>query len=272
MPATPPASSREPRVLLQDKVIAISGVGPGLGAELARVCLADGAQVALGARTEERLEALAAELDPAGDRVFVEGFDIRSETDRARFVDGTVARFGRIDGVVQVAARQGLIGGFLEIDEESWRESYDGNLVAPLQLVRLVALRMRDSGGGSIVLVGSQSARVTTGPTIVYGASKGALVPAMYYMTEELGPFGIRVNVVEPTWVWGHRVQAIMRQRAEDNGTTEQEEVDRQVATWPLRRMPEERDVADAIAFLLSDRSRSITGQLLRVNAGQFMG
>jgi NAD(P)-dependent dehydrogenase (short-subunit alcohol dehydrogenase family) len=259
-------------VLLQDKVIAISGVGPGLGAELARMCLADGAAVALGARTEERLEALASELDPGGERVFVDAFDVRRAEDRARFVAGAIARFGRIDGVVQVAARQGLIGEFLEIDEESWRESYDGNLVAPLQLVREVALRMRDGGGGSIVLVGSQSARVTTGPTIVYGASKGALVPAMYYMAEELGPFGIRVNVIEPTWVWGHRVQAIMRQRAEERGTTEEEEVDRQVASWPLRRMPDERDVADAIVFLLSDRSRSITGQLVRVNAGQFMG
>ena len=259
-------------MLLQDKVIAISGVGPGLGAELARVCLADGARVALGARTAERLDALAADVDPDRERVFVGAFDVRRADDRERFVAGAVARFGRIDGVVQVAARQGLIGGFLEIDEESWRESYDGNLVAPLQLVRLAALRMRESGGGSIVLVGSQSARVTTGPTIVYGASKGALIPAMYYMTEELGPFGIRVNVVEPTWVWGHRVEAIMRQRAEANGTTEELEVDRLVGTWPLRRMPDEHDVADAIVFLLSDRARSITGQLLRVNAGQFMG
>jgi NAD(P)-dependent dehydrogenase (short-subunit alcohol dehydrogenase family) len=258
-------------VLLKDKVVAITGVGPGLGTELARVCLADGASVALGARTEERLEALASELDPGGDRVFADAFDLRVAEDRERFVTGAVARFGRLDGVVQVAARQGLIGGFLDVDEESWRESYDGNLVAPLQLVRLAALRMRETGGGSIVLVGSQSARVTTGPTIVYGASKGALVPAMYYMTEELGPLGIRVNVVEPTWVWGHRVQAIMRRRAEDNATTEEQEVARLVGSWPLRRMPDERDVADAIAFLLSDRARSITGQLLRVNSGQFM-
>jgi NAD(P)-dependent dehydrogenase (short-subunit alcohol dehydrogenase family) len=257
--------------ILPGKVVLISGVGPGLGAAAAEICLRDGARVVLGARTKERLDALARDLDPSGERAVVVDFDVRDPQGRQRFVDTAIERFGRVDALIQIAARQGLTGPFLETDAEDYRESYEGNLVAPLQLVRAVALAMQRNGGGSIVLIGSQSARLKAGDTIVYGASKGALVPAMRYLVPELGPSGIRVNIIEPDWTWTPRVEEILRESAAQKGITLDEARNEVVGTWPLRAMPENRDVADLAAFLASDRSRMITGQLIRVNAGHFI-
>jgi NAD(P)-dependent dehydrogenase (short-subunit alcohol dehydrogenase family) len=257
-------------VILADKVVVISGAGPGLGAAAAELCLRDGASVVLGARDHGRLDAMQRQLDPGGERVAVVAGDILDPTDRVRLTDAAVERFGRVDGLIQVAARQGIIGPFMELDEQAYRDSYEGNLVAPLQIARQAALRMQQAGGGSIVLIGSQSARLPTGDTIVYGASKGALLPAMRYLVPELGPSGIRVNLIEPTWTWGPRVEAILKAEAESRQISPAQALEEIVGSWPMRAMPENHDVAELAVFLLSDRARMISGQLIRINAGQF--
>ena len=108
-------------------------------------------------------------------------------------------------------------------------------------------------------------------PQVAYGASKGGLQSAMYYMAKELGPDRIRVNMVVPTWMWGPPVQAYVKMMAKQQGRTEDEIVGDITANMPLGEIPADGDVAEAILFFASDRARMITGQRLLVNAGELM-
>jgi NAD(P)-dependent dehydrogenase (short-subunit alcohol dehydrogenase family) len=93
----------------------------------------------------------------------------------------------------------------------------------------------------------------------------------MYHLADELGPDNIRVNMVVPSWMWGPAVQAFVRGQAERRGIDEDAVTAPIKAAMPLGEIPTVEDVADAAIFLCSDRARTITGQTLFVNAGNFM-
>ena len=123
-----------------------------------------------------------------------------------------------------------------------------------------------------MVLVGSQSSFLPLIPQIAYASSKGALMTAMYFMAKELGPDHIRVNTVVPTWMWGPPVQAYVKWQAKERGVGENEIVSEITSRMPLGEIPADEDVAEAVAFFCSDRSRMITAQSIAVDAGEVMG
>ncbi|HSX97166.1 MAG TPA: SDR family oxidoreductase, partial [Streptomyces sp.] len=132
---------------------------------------------------------------------------------------------------------------------------------------------LRAAGGGSVVIIGTQSA--VAAPSQVrqaaYAASKGALTSAMYSLARELGPHRIRVNTVLPGWMWGPPVEAYVRFTAHGEGVSEAEVLARLTERMALPELATDGDVADAAVFLASDRARAITGQSLLVNAGELM-
>lgn len=256
-------------MILQDKTVLISGVGAGLGREVARLALRDGARVVLGARTESVLEAAAKELDPSGERVAFAKADITKAEDCEALTGLALQRFGQVDALVQVAAYENVFGGLQDTDFENWRRAFDTNVLGSLTLIRALAPAMKESGGGSLVLVGSLSMYLPQMPQAGYAASKAALLSTMYYLTDELGPDKIRVNMVVPSWMWGPPVQAYVKFRAKSEGTTEEAVADEIRARIPLGEIVPDEDVAEAAIFLASDRARCITGQTLIVNGGE---
>ena len=257
--------------MLEGKTVIVTGVGPGLGREVARVALRDGANVVLGARTEAKLEALAGELDPDGKRVAWRGTDIGDAGACAALVQTAVERFGGVDALAQVAALDALFGGVESTPLEDWQRSFDTNVLGNMHLVRAVVPALRERGGGSIVFVGSQSMMLPQLMQLAYAAAKGALQAAMYHLATELGPDKIRVNTVIPTWMWGPPVEAYIAFKAKKDGVPEEELVAEITKNMPLGEIPLDDDVAEAIAFFCSDRARMITGQSLLVNAGELM-
>jgi NAD(P)-dependent dehydrogenase (short-subunit alcohol dehydrogenase family) len=257
--------------MLQDRTLLVSGVGAGLGRETARLALRDGARVVLAARTEAVLEQTAKELDPSGERVAWRRTDITRPEDCGALVAHAVERFGGVDAMVQVAAYEGAFGGLEDADFEKWRRSFDTNVLGSLTLVRALAPAMREAGRGALVLIGSQSMWAKALPQAGYAASKAALASAMLYLAEELGPDGVRVNMVVPSWMWGPPVEAFVRFRAKSEGKTEDEIVEEIASGIPLRRIIPDEEVAEAALFLCSDRARGITGQTLLVNGGELM-
>ncbi len=258
-------------MILQDKTVVITGVGTGLGAEMARLCIRDGANVVLGARTESQLEAVAKEVDPSGERTAWARTDITDVASCEALVATTVERFGALDAIVQVAAFELAFGGLHDSNFEDWRKAFDTNVIGTMQLLQAVAPKMKELGGGSIVLIGSQSMYLPLIPQAGYAASKGALLSSMYYLTKELGPDAIRVNMVVPSWMWGPPVQLWIRGSAKQQGVSEEEVLGEITKNIPLRGIAADEDVAEAAIFLCSDRSRMITGQTLMVNAGEIM-
>ncbi len=258
-------------MILQDRTLLVSGVGSGLGGEIARLALRDGARVVLGARTESALEAIAKELDPGGERVAWRRTDITDPEDCEALAALAVERFGAVHAAVQVAAFELAWGGLADADLDKWRRAFDTNVLGSVTLLRAVVPPMKRAGGGSIVLIGSQSMYQPQLPQAGYAASKGALLSAMYYLADELGPDGIRVNMVVPSWMWGPPVEAFVKMRAKAEGTTEEAVKGEIASRIPLGDIVPDEDVAEAVLLLASERSRGITGQALMVNGGELM-
>jgi NAD(P)-dependent dehydrogenase (short-subunit alcohol dehydrogenase family) len=259
-------------VILEGKTIVVCGVGPGLGREVTEAALRDGANVVIGARNVEKLEGIAKELDPSGNRVAAIGVDITDGERCTTFLDEGAKRFGGVDAVVQVAAFDTQFGTLATTTEEEWQTCLNANVIGTMRIAKAALPHLKSRGGGSLVLVGSQSMWVSPPmPQLAYASSKGALVSSMYHLAEELGPDKIRVNMVIPTWMWGPPVEGYVKWQANERKVTEQEIIDEITSDMPLGEIPKDDDVAEAIIFFCSDRSRMITGESLLVNAGQFM-
>ncbi|GGY22173.1 SDR family oxidoreductase [Streptomyces djakartensis] len=258
--------------LLAGKTVVVSGVGAGLGRQVAAAALREGGRAVLGARTEANLAKAAAELDPDGARTVYRATDISDEAQCEALAGLARERFGGIDAVVHVAALDSHFGGLQDADFESWRSVLDVNLLGTLRMTRACLPSLKE-GGGSVVFIGTQSA--VAAPSQVrqtaYAASKGALTSAMYSLARELGPYRIRVNTVLPGWMWGPPVRAYVRFAARSEGVSEAEVLGRLTDRTALPELATDADVADAAVFLASDRARSITGQSLLVNAGELM-
>jgi NAD(P)-dependent dehydrogenase (short-subunit alcohol dehydrogenase family) len=258
-------------LILEKKTVIVSGVGPGLGREIAAAALRDGANVVIGARSSDKLERAAAELDESGRRIAACAGDITNVEDCERLVATAVDRFGGLDAVVQVAAFETVSSTLENTTSEVWSKSFETNVVGTTRIVHAAVPHLRAGGGGAVVLIGTQSSWMPQLPQMAYAASKGALLSAMYYMAKELGPDRIRVNMVVPTWMWGPPVKMYAQWQAKTRGISEAEVVGEITANMPLGEIPADEDVAEAVLFLCSDRSRMITGQSLMVNSGELM-
>jgi NAD(P)-dependent dehydrogenase (short-subunit alcohol dehydrogenase family) len=255
--------------LLDGKTVVVSGVGTGLGREVALAASRDGANVVLGARSESNLQKVADEIDPSGERVAYAVTDIVDPSACAALIATAASKFGRVDGLVNVAAKEDVFGGLAGGDLEQWRAMLDTNVIGTLQLTQ-AALPELEKQGGSVVFIGTQSSFHPQLPQAAYSTSKGALHSAMFSLARELGPKKIRVNMVVPTWMWGPNVELYVSMTAKQRNVPEDAIKAKITRNMPLGEIPEDGDVANAVVFFSSDYARMLTGQTLFVNAGEY--
>lgn len=256
---------------LEGRTIIVSGVGPGLGREIALVAAREGAAVALGARTGATLESVAAEVDPTGRRVVHASTDITDPAACGRLVEAATARFGRVDALVNCAALDAVFGGLEAAgDFAEWRRAFEVNVIGSLQMTR-AALPELARQGGAVVFISSQTQHHPPPQALqaAYAASKAGLTGAMRHLAQEVGARGVRLNEVAPGWMWGPPVEGYMSYLAQERGVSEEEVITGLTAHMPLRRMATDEEVAEAVVFLASPRASGITGQTLFVNAGE---
>jgi len=246
--------------------VVVSGVGAGLGRETALAAARDGANVVLGARTEANLKSVAEEI---GDRAAYAVTDITSAEACENLVSVALEKFGAIDAVIHVAAKEDVFGGLDGADLEAWRAMLDVNVIGTMRLTQ-AALPALSARGGSVVIIGTQAAFSPTLPQAAYATSKGALHAAMFSLARELGPRKIRVNSVVPGWMWGPNVELYVKWTAQSKGVTEDEVKAELAAKSALNEIAEDADVAEAAVFFASDRARMLTGQTLFVNGGEY--
>jgi NAD(P)-dependent dehydrogenase (short-subunit alcohol dehydrogenase family) len=264
--------SRRPAVLLEAKTVIVSGVGEGLGREIARAAYEQGANVVLGARTEGKLAKYAAEFDES--RVAYAATDITDADACERLVATAVERFGALDALVNVAAQDQVFGGVADADFAAWRTTYEVNVVGTLQLSKAAIPHLaREEGSTGIVHILSQSMWLPATEVMqsAYAASKGALLSATYGMAKELGPRRIRVNAVVPSWMWGPMVQGYVAWTSAEKGLSAEEVLAPINQRFALPEMATDGDVANAAVFLASPYAGGITGQSLAVNAGDYL-
>ncbi|GAA3436583.1 hypothetical protein GCM10018954_061920 [Kutzneria kofuensis] len=161
-------------------------------------------------------------------------------------------KFGAVDAVIHVAARDRVFGGLDGADLDLWRKVLDVNVIGTMRLTQaaLPALSVR---GGSVVIIGTQAAFSPTLPQAAYATSKGALHAAMFSLARELGPRKIRVNSVVPGWMWGPNVEMYIKWTAQSRGVPEDEVKAELNAKTALNEIAEDADVAEAAVFFASD-------------------
>lgn len=255
---------------LNDKAIVISGVGSGLGTAITEAVVDGGGQAVIAARTPDVLQTVAKQVDPSGERVAWQRADITVADDRAGLVDAALERFGRIDGIVHCAALDATFGGVEDADFDEWRRVFEVNVFGTMQLTQLAVPALKQTGG-SIVFVGTQAVYKCQVMQMAYAASKAALQGAAVHLATELGAHGIRVNTVVPSWIWGPAVQGYLEGLAAERGVELDVVIGEITQGMSIKQIPTSRDIADSVAYFLSDESRRVTGQSLLVNAGEYL-
>ena len=192
---------------LAGQVIIITGASSGIGEETARRLFRGGARIVISARRPDRLEALARELDPSGHHVLAAAGDVTSESDRRKLVDATLAKFGRIDGLVNNAG-YGTRGPVELVPVELIRKNFETNIFSLIALTQLVLPVMRAQGGGCIVNIGSVAGKIARPLSSVYDSTKHALEALTDGLRGELKPFGVRVTLIRPGFIVTEFVEA----------------------------------------------------------------
>lgn len=257
------------RMSLTDRVVVVSGVGPGLGQAIAVRCAHAGADLVLVARTESRLAEVAKEVEAAGRRAVVVPADITDDAAIERVRQVADDEYGRVDALVHNAFAMPPMRDLTTVDIDAVRVSFETNVYAALRLTRLFTPALVESRG-SVVMVNSAVLRHSRRTFGAYKMGKASLLAMAESLASELGPRGVRVNSVAPSYIWADNLKFYFAYLAEKRGVTTQQVYDEMAATTDLRRLPEPDEIADAIVFLASDLARAITGQCLDVNAGEF--
>ncbi|HLS82993.1 MAG TPA: SDR family oxidoreductase [Steroidobacter sp.] len=261
-------------MLLKDKVVIVSGIGPGLGVKLAVEAAREGARgVAALARTAEKLDDAEQRVRELGVacKVLKIATDITDAAQCKRAVDKTVAEFGRIDGLVNSAFLHGNFEPVEQADFQVWKQVFDTNVIGSMQMTLAAAPQMKAQGGGAVVMINSMATLKPFPGEPGYAASKGGLLVAAKYLATELGPHNIRVNTARMGWMWGAPVQGAITMMAQAQGKSEQQMHDEVASTKALRRIVTDDECARAALFLISDYASAITGATLEVNGGEVM-
>jgi NAD(P)-dependent dehydrogenase (short-subunit alcohol dehydrogenase family) len=248
-------------MLLHGKTILITGGGGGIGEGVARVCHRDGANVVIG---DIRADAAAHVAESLGARALAVACDVRDRGQLADFVGQAVGQFGRIDGLVNNAGIN-CIEPTLGLSEETWDNVLSINLRSAFVLTRMVCRQMLEQhpAGGSVVNIASVHTHGALPESVTYDAAKWGMIGFTKSLAIEFAARGIRVNAVSPglvaTQIW-EDVQMAAPSRAECQKWL--------YSNIPIGRPIEPTEIGEAVAFLLSDRSRCIVGANLFVDGG----
>ncbi|RKT19421.1 NAD(P)-dependent dehydrogenase (short-subunit alcohol dehydrogenase family) [Streptomyces sp. 1114.5] len=255
--------------MLEDKVVVVSGVGPGLGRSIALRAAQSGADVVLAARTESRIAEIAREVEATGRRALAVPTDITDDESASALVKAATDAFGRVDALVNNAFAVPPLVDLGEVDFADVRAGFETNVYAALRLTRLFSPALAEHRG-SVVMINSAVIRHSKRLFGSYKMSKAALLSLAQSLATELGPQGIRVNTVAPGYIWADALREGFGQWAKQREVTVQDIYDEVAATLDLGRLPEPDEVADSVLFLLSPLSRAVTGHCLDVNAGEY--
>jgi NAD(P)-dependent dehydrogenase (short-subunit alcohol dehydrogenase family) len=241
-------------------VVLITGALTGIGRAAAFAFARENARVVVSGRRVEEGRKLAAELNALGVEAEFLQADVRFEDDVRKLVDGTVARFGRLDVAVNAAGAEGESAPVMEQTPERYAAVFDTNVLGTLLSMKHELRVMTAQGSGSIVNISStMGARGAAGASL-YVASKHAVEGLTKSAALEAAAFGVRVNAVAP----GPVETAMLNRLLAD---TERKAAF--LAAVPLKRAGTPEEIADAIVFVSSDKSSFMTGEVLRINGGR---
>lgn len=257
-------------MLLTGKTIIISGVGPGMGQSLAKIAAAQGANVGLGARSQDYIDMIAKDIQQSGGQAIAVGTDVTDAAQCKVLAQAVQDQFGRIDGLVNSAYLHGDWATSDVANPEDWAQIYDVNCLGALRMSQAVLPAMKAQNDGAIVNV-STMATVNPFPgEVAYAASKGGLGVLTKHMAQDFGAYGIRVNACRMGWIGGAPVYGYIDAQT-SSGRAREDIINEITARIPLGIIPPEDDCAKAVLYFVSDYAKVVSGAALDVNGGQYM-
>jgi NAD(P)-dependent dehydrogenase (short-subunit alcohol dehydrogenase family) len=247
---------------LKGKIAAITGAATGLGEATALLFAEEGAHVVVADFDDAGGERAVSEIRKKGAEALFVHADISKESDARGIAEEAVRVFGGIDVLVNNAAVFVLKGFDATVAE--WQRSLGINVIGTALVTKYVAEVMKKNGRGAIVNLSSVSAWIAQSNMFAYSSTKAAILQMTRNMAMDLAPYGIRVNVVCP----GTIMTAAVRRYMQERGMTLDQLNAEEGAKTLLKRVGQQREVANAILFLASDDASYITGTHLMVDGG----
>jgi NAD(P)-dependent dehydrogenase (short-subunit alcohol dehydrogenase family) len=246
-------------VSLQGRSCVVAGAGRGIGAEVARALAREGACLVLAARTISELDGVVNETKAFNVDACAVQADVSNHLEADRVVRTALARYGRIDVLVDAAGIYGPIGRFWESDLEEWKRATEINLYGLLHLCHAAIPHMIEGGSGSIIAFSGGGATAPLPRFSAYGSTKAAVVRFVETIAEELRSTGVRVNAIAP---------GLVDTRLQDSVLAAREYAGDLFAKIQSLRDRGEGAVDPAVpaalaVFLASDESAGLTGRLI---------
>jgi NAD(P)-dependent dehydrogenase (short-subunit alcohol dehydrogenase family) len=244
-------------ITLKDKVAIITGASRGIGESIARTFAAHGAKVVLASR---KIDGVGPVAQSIGDSAFAVAAHTGRESDCAALVDAAIAKFGKVDVLVNNAATNPYFGPMLDIDAAAWDKTFDVNLKGYYWMTRQVAKHLQGRGaGGSIVNVASVAGLEAAPLQGVYGMTKAAILSMTKTLAYELAGSNIRVNAIAPGLIDTRFASAIVKNETLMTEVTKK---------TPAGRYGKPAEIAGGALYLASDAASFLTGQALVIDGG----
>ena len=257
---------------LKNKVVLIAGASQGMGRAVSQAFAEEGANVAMCARTESKIEQAADEIRKStGAKVMSCAMDVTYQAAVEKFVAEIVQEFGKIDICVANAAGPPA-KTFLQTSGEEWHKAFDMNFMSVVHLAREVIPHMQKNHWGRIITITSTSVRQPIPDLVLSSAIRPAVVGLVKSLAIEFGKDGITVNNVAPGYTTTERLADLAESRSRSAGVSPADLYAKWATDIPLKRLGKPEEIADAILWLASDQASYVTGQTLMIDGGSYKG
>jgi 3-oxoacyl-[acyl-carrier protein] reductase len=253
---------------LKDKRALVIGSSRGLGHAVALTLAREGCMVAINGRDVGKIKAAAEKIaSETGTQAYGFAGDVSDASTADDLVRLVVESLGGLDILITNAGGPPA-GSFEAFDEATWQKAVDTSFMSHVRLIRAALPHLRKSSTPSVLTMTSYTVKQPLPNLVLSNSVRAATVGLTKSLALDLGKEGIRFNSIMPGWTMTERVQELMAVRAKNNGTTVDEETEKQTAEIPLGRMGRPQEFANAAVFLVSPAASFIHGVALAVDGG----